>query len=85
MCVKLPLGDLNPVSCLPHPINTYTCDLISKRNYHSLIRVYLNYIKVQFKERNPLIYNINKHNKEYYSTEWVRVTKIKNNDVSEWY
>ena len=25
MYVKLPLGDLNPSSCLPHPTSTYTC------------------------------------------------------------
>ena len=25
MCVKLPLGNLNPGSCPLHPINTYTC------------------------------------------------------------
>ena len=25
MCVKLPLGDLNPSSYLPHPTSIYTC------------------------------------------------------------
>ena len=25
MCVKLPLGDLNPGPCLPHLTSTYTC------------------------------------------------------------
>ena len=25
MCVKLPLEDLNPNSCLPRPTNTNTC------------------------------------------------------------
>ena len=25
MCVKLPLGDLNPGPCPPHSTNTYTC------------------------------------------------------------
>ena len=24
MCVKFPLGDLNPDPCPPHPTNTYT-------------------------------------------------------------
>ena len=34
-------------------------DPISKWNYLSLMSVFLNHKKVQFKERNPLIYNIN--------------------------
>ena len=25
MCVKLPLGNLNPIPYPPHPTNTYTC------------------------------------------------------------
>ena len=25
MCMKLPLGDLNPDSCPPRPTSTYTC------------------------------------------------------------
>ena len=25
MCVKLPLGDLNPGPCPPHSTSTYTC------------------------------------------------------------
>ena len=25
MCVKLPLRDLNPSPCPPHPTNTYIC------------------------------------------------------------
>ena len=33
-------------------------DPIFKRSYSLLTRVFLNHIKVQFKERNPLIYNI---------------------------
>ena len=33
-------------------------DPISKRSYPSLMSVFLNYIKVQFKEGNPLIYSI---------------------------
>ena len=28
MCVKLPLGNLNPGSCPSHPTNTYTCEVI---------------------------------------------------------
>ena len=32
-------------------------DSISKRSYPSLIMIFLNHIKVQFKERNPLIDN----------------------------
>ena len=27
MCLKLPLGDLNPCPYPPHPINTYTCEV----------------------------------------------------------
>ena len=29
MCVKLPPGDLNPGPCSPHPINTYTYEVIN--------------------------------------------------------
>ena len=25
MCVKFPLGDLDPNPCRPHPLSTYTC------------------------------------------------------------
>ena len=31
-------------------------DIIYKRSYLSLMKVFLNHIKVQFKEENPLIY-----------------------------
>ena len=34
MCVKLPLGDLNPNPCPPHPTNIYTCEVtITPRIY----------------------------------------------------
>ena len=32
MCVKLPSGDLNPDSYLPHLTNTYTCEVITTPN-----------------------------------------------------
>ena len=40
-------------------------DSIFKRSYPLLMRVFLNHIKIQLKERNPLIYNIDiyKNNK----------------------
>ena len=38
-------------------------DLISKRCYPSLMRIFLNHIKIQFKEGNPLIYSIDIYEK----------------------
>ena len=38
-------------------------DLISKRCYPLLMRVFLNHIKIQFKKGNPLIYSIDIYEK----------------------
>ena len=27
MCVKFPIGDMNPDPCPPHPTSTYTCEV----------------------------------------------------------
>ena len=50
ICVKLPLGDLNPDPCPPHPTSTYTCGVTTAPrvrdgniipNFESLERTFL--------------------------------------------
>ena len=39
MCVKLPLGDLNPDPCPPHSTSTYTCGAIAPRVFDGFVHV----------------------------------------------
>ena len=40
MCVKLPLGDLNPDPCPPHSTSTYTCGVtIAPRVFDGFVHV----------------------------------------------
>ena len=45
MCIKLPLGDLNPGPCPPHHISTYTCGMniaLKVRGGIPTINIFLN-------------------------------------------
>ena len=54
MCVKLPLGDLNPDSCPPHPINTCTCGMTITSKVCGGSFPYLNFLEYIV----PLLYSL---------------------------
>ena len=41
MCVKLPLGDLNPDPCPPHPTSIYTCGVTTASRVRGVLISFL--------------------------------------------